>query len=110
MLDAGNKRAAELVVQLLQGQGGEGNEQLLAKAGVKTGYDKAASDIQKLDQVYAEIDSLARGLKTGDLPFMNYYLQLYQYYQKHPESDKHGYLEKAKPLLNGQATLPEHLA
>ena len=100
MLDAGNKRAAELVAFLLQGQGGEGNEQLLAKAGAKTGYDKGADDIQKLDAVYAEIDSLARGLKTGALPFMNYYLQLYQFYEKHPESDKHGYREKAKPLLN----------
>ncbi len=100
MLDAGNKRAAELVVQLLEGHGGEGNEQLLAKAGVKTGHDKGADDIQKLNAVYAEIDSLARGLKTGEMPFMNYYLQLYKFYEKHPESDKHGYLEKAKPLQN----------
>lgn len=76
------------------------NEQLLAKAGAKTGYDKGADDIKKLDAVYAEIDSLARGLKTGELPSMAYYLKLYQYYENHPESDKHGYREKAKPLLN----------
>jgi hypothetical protein len=73
---------------------------LLAKAGVKTGYDKGADDIQKLNAVYAEIGSIARGLKTGELPFMNYYQKLYQYYEKHPEYDKHGYVEKAKPLMS----------